>query len=129
MPVKVVTDSSARLHPDELQRWGIEHVPLHVLVDGKDMRDGIDQVPYDVYARVIESFEGGTAKLRYGGDMALGPLPQARRPTSKVKPLARNRSVSAPFIAVAGVRTPPGPGRSSLARHNALSPSMTAVAA
>ena len=51
MPVKVVTDSSSRLHPDELQRWGIEQVPLHVLVDGKDLRDGIDQVPYDVYAR------------------------------------------------------------------------------
>jgi DegV family protein with EDD domain len=51
MPIKVVTDSSARLHPDELQRWGIEQVPLHVLVDGQDLRDGIDQVPYDVYTR------------------------------------------------------------------------------
>ena len=51
MPITVVTDSSSRLHPDELQRWGIEQVPLHLLVDGQDLRDGIDQVPYDVYTR------------------------------------------------------------------------------
>jgi DegV family protein with EDD domain len=51
MPVKVVTDSSARLDPDQLQRWGIGQVSLHVLVDGEDLRDGIDPVPNDVYAR------------------------------------------------------------------------------
>ena len=45
-------------------------------------RLGIDA--YDIYGRVIESFEGGTAKLRFGGDQALGPLPQARRPTAHV---------------------------------------------
>ena len=43
---------------------------------------GVDA--YDLYGRVIESFEGGTARLRYGGDMALAALPQARRPTAKV---------------------------------------------
>lgn len=43
---------------------------------------GVDA--YDLYARIIESFDGATARLRYGGDMALGPLPQARRPTAKV---------------------------------------------
>ena len=43
---------------------------------------GIDA--YDLYGRVIESFDGATAKLRYGGDMALAALPQARRPTAKV---------------------------------------------
>jgi uncharacterized protein YfaS (alpha-2-macroglobulin family) len=45
-------------------------------------RLGVDA--YDLYGRVIESFDGGTAKLRYGGDMALDSLPQARRPTAKV---------------------------------------------
>lgn len=43
---------------------------------------GIDA--YDLYGRIIESFDGATARLRYGGDMALGPLPQARRPTARV---------------------------------------------
>ncbi|TAA20870.1 alpha-2-macroglobulin family protein [Pseudoxanthomonas winnipegensis] len=46
-------------------------------------RLGVDS--YDVYGRVIESYEGDTAKLRFGGDMALGALPQARRPTAKVQ--------------------------------------------
>src|SRR3546814_3076189 len=44
-------------------------------------RLGVDA--YDLYGRVIESFEGGMAKLRFGGDMALEALPQARRPTAR----------------------------------------------
>ncbi len=45
-------------------------------------RLGVDA--YDLYGRVIESYNGGTARLRYGGDIALDALPQARRPTAKV---------------------------------------------
>jgi DegV family protein with EDD domain len=49
MPVVVVTDSSARL-PDELrQKWAIRQVPLHVLLDDADLRDGVDDVPDDVH--------------------------------------------------------------------------------
>ncbi len=46
-------------------------------------RLGVDA--WDVYGRVIESFEGGTARLRFGGDMPLAALPQARRPTARVQ--------------------------------------------
>ena len=46
-------------------------------------RLGVDS--YDIYGRVIESFEGGSAKMRFGGDMALSALPQAKRPTSRVQ--------------------------------------------
>ena len=46
-------------------------------------RLGIDA--YDLYGRLIESFDGALAKLRYGGDMAAAALPQARRPTAKVQ--------------------------------------------
>ncbi|HLM53345.1 MAG TPA: alpha-2-macroglobulin [Pseudoxanthomonas sp.] len=46
-------------------------------------RLGVDA--YDLYGRVIESFEGGSARLRFGGDMALAALPQARRPTARVQ--------------------------------------------
>lgn len=46
-------------------------------------RLGVDA--YDLYGRVIESFEGGIAKLRFGGDMALAALPQTRRPTARVQ--------------------------------------------
>ena len=41
MTVVVVSDSSARLG-DAAGRWGIREVPLHVLVDGADLRDGVD---------------------------------------------------------------------------------------
>ena len=46
-------------------------------------RFGVDA--YDIYGRVIESFEGGIAKIRFGGDMPLAALPQARRPTARVQ--------------------------------------------
>jgi DegV family protein with EDD domain len=49
MPVVVVTDSSARL-PDELRRqWAIRQVPLHILLDDTDLRDGIDEIPDDIH--------------------------------------------------------------------------------
>jgi DegV family protein with EDD domain len=51
MSVVVVTDSSSRLHSDECKRWNIREVPLHVLVDGVDLRDGIDEVPNDIHDR------------------------------------------------------------------------------
>jgi DegV family protein with EDD domain len=51
MTVQVVTDSSSRLSLDELKEWSIRQVPLHVLVDELDLRDGIDDIPNDVFDR------------------------------------------------------------------------------
>ena len=51
MTVTVVTDSSASLPIELRDRWGIRTVPLHILLDGADLRDGIDEVPEDIYAR------------------------------------------------------------------------------
>ena len=49
MPVVVVTDSSARL-PDELRRqWAIRQVPLHILLDDTDLRDGVDDIPDNIH--------------------------------------------------------------------------------
>jgi DegV family protein with EDD domain len=49
MPVVVVTDSSARL-PDELrQQWAIREVPLHILLDDTDLRDGVDEIPDNIH--------------------------------------------------------------------------------
>lgn len=49
MPVVVVTDSSARL-PEELRKqWGIREVPLHILFDDTDLRDGVDDIPDEVH--------------------------------------------------------------------------------
>jgi DegV family protein with EDD domain len=60
MAVVVVTDSSSRLQPDELKQWEIRQVPLHVLVNGSDLRDGVDTVPYDIHERPNVTTAGAT---------------------------------------------------------------------
>jgi DegV family protein with EDD domain len=60
MTVVVVTDSSSRLGADELKQFDIRQVPLHVLVDGTDLRDGIDDVPYDIHDRPRVTTAGAT---------------------------------------------------------------------
>jgi DegV family protein with EDD domain len=47
--VVVVTDSSARVPAELTDTWGIRVVPLHILVDGSDLRDGVDEVPADIH--------------------------------------------------------------------------------
>ena len=58
--VVVVTDSAARLPADALAEWGIRVVPLHVLVDGRDLRDGLDEAPADLYQRPQVSTAGAS---------------------------------------------------------------------
>lgn len=60
MPVVIVSDSSSRLSSDERARWDIREVPLHVLVDGEDLRDGIDHIPYDIHDRPKVTTAGAT---------------------------------------------------------------------
>ena len=60
MSVIVVTDSSARLQPDDRKQFDIRQVPLHVLVDMIDLRDGVDEVPYDVHDLPRASTAGAT---------------------------------------------------------------------
>ncbi|MCV7424099.1 DegV family protein [Mycobacterium yunnanensis] len=60
MPVVVVTDSSARMDRNVLQRRGIRQVPLHVLVDGADLLDEVDDVPHDVHDRPHATTAGAT---------------------------------------------------------------------
>lgn len=56
----VVTDSSSRLDADERKQADIRQVPLHVLVDGVDLRDGVDEVPYDIHDRPRASTSGAS---------------------------------------------------------------------
>lgn len=60
MAVVVVTDSSARLRADEVRAGDIRVVPLHILVDGRDLRDGVDAVPADLYQRGHVTTAGAT---------------------------------------------------------------------
>lgn len=49
MTVVVVTDASSRLPAELLDKWAIRVVPLHILLDGEDLRDGVDDIPDDVH--------------------------------------------------------------------------------
>ncbi len=71
MAVVVVTDSSARL-PDELARaHGIEVVPLHILIDGTDLRDGVDDIPPDIHDRHATTAGATPTELRSAYERAL----------------------------------------------------------
>ena len=63
MPVIVVTDSSARLPADAIGEWEIRVVPLHVLFDGEDLRDGIDEAPADLYQRNVTTAGASPTEL------------------------------------------------------------------
>jgi DegV family protein with EDD domain len=63
VPVIVVTDSSARLPADAITEWEIRVVPLHVLVDGEDLRDGIDEAPPDLYQRNVTTAGASPTEL------------------------------------------------------------------
>jgi DegV family protein with EDD domain len=49
MAVVVVTDSAAGLPTEVREQWGVRQVPLHILLDGADLREGVDEVPDDIY--------------------------------------------------------------------------------
>jgi len=81
MAVMVVTDSSARLPEELLATNGIRVVPLHILVDGIDLRDGVDQIPADIHDRHASTAGATPAELcaayeralaASGGDGVLG---------------------------------------------------------
>ena len=59
----VVTDSSARLPDDAVAEWGIRVVPLHILLDGTDLRDGVDEVPADLYQRHVSTAGASPSEL------------------------------------------------------------------
>ncbi|WP_183518558.1 DegV family protein [Mycolicibacterium sp. BK634] len=60
MAVIVVTDSSARLRADDARACDIRVVPLHILVESRDLRDGVDPVPADLYQRGHVTTAGAT---------------------------------------------------------------------
>ncbi|MBB2771392.1 UNVERIFIED_ORG: DegV family protein with EDD domain [Mycolicibacterium obuense] len=60
MAVVVVTDASSRLPVEDLRRWNIRQVPLHVLVDEHDLRDGVDVIPHDIHERAHVTTSGAT---------------------------------------------------------------------
>ncbi|MGW4100111.1 MULTISPECIES: DegV family protein [unclassified Mycobacterium] len=60
MAVMVVTDSTSRLRPELCEQWGIRQVPLHILDDGNDWREGLDPMPSGIYERARVTTSGAS---------------------------------------------------------------------
>ncbi|MBW0016015.1 MAG: DegV family protein [Mycobacterium sp.] len=71
MSVVVVTDASSRLPADLRQSWAIREVPLHILLDGADLRDGVDEIPDDIYKRHATTAAATPAELHDAYQRAL----------------------------------------------------------
>jgi DegV family protein with EDD domain len=69
--VVVVTDASSRLPADLLEKWSIRVVPLHILLDGGDLRDGVDDIPDDIYKRHATTAAATPAELANAYQQAL----------------------------------------------------------
>jgi len=69
--VVVVTDASSRLPVDLIDKWAIRVVPLHILLDGHDLRDGVDDVPDDIYKRDATTAAATPAELANAYQQAL----------------------------------------------------------
>ena len=52
MKVKITSDSVCDLSPELKEKYGLEIMPLTVMLDGRDHLDGVDIVPDDIYAHV-----------------------------------------------------------------------------
>ncbi len=64
MKVKITADSVCDLSPEQRERYGLNVLPLYVMLDGKERRDGVDIVPEDIYAHVAAGGDlGSTAAL------------------------------------------------------------------
>ncbi|MGO9925728.1 MAG: DegV family protein [Mycobacterium sp.] len=71
MTVVVVTDASSRLPADLLEKWAIRVVPLHILLDGADLRDGVDDIPDDIHKRHATTAAATPAELADAYQQAL----------------------------------------------------------
>ena len=52
MKVKICSDSVCDLSPELKEKYALDILPLYVMLDGKEHRDGVDIVPDDIYDHV-----------------------------------------------------------------------------
>ncbi|CAM2817481.1 fatty acid-binding protein DegV [Mycobacterium intermedium] len=71
MTVIVVADSAARLPAELRDKWGIREVPLHILLDDADLREGVDEVPEDIHDRQATTAGATPAELAHIYQQAL----------------------------------------------------------
>ncbi|MEH7235696.1 DegV family protein [Bacillus sp. JJ1562] len=55
--IKIVTDSSADLPIELLQKYDITVVPMNVSIEGKEFREGVDLTPQDFFKKMFTATE------------------------------------------------------------------------
>jgi DegV family protein with EDD domain len=55
--IKIITDSTADLSAEEVERYGIEIVPLSIVIDGESFLDGVHMTPKQFLERMSMSAE------------------------------------------------------------------------
>ena len=55
MGVRIVTDSTADFTVAEIKKYGIEVVPLNVIIDGKEYKDGVDLTSKQFYEMLADA--------------------------------------------------------------------------
>jgi DegV family protein with EDD domain len=127
MAVVVVTDASSRLPADLQEKWSIRVVPLHILLDGHDLRDGVDDIPEDIYkqhattaaatpAELADTYQQALADSGGDGVVAVhissalsGTCGAAQRTAADLDPSvrvidSRSAAMSTGFVALAAAR-------------------------
>ncbi|MGF2945285.1 DegV family protein [Mycobacterium sp. Lab-001] len=127
MTVAVVTDASSRLPADLRESWAIRVVPLHILLDGVDLREDVDDIPDDIHQRHATTAAATPAELTVAYRQALadsggagvvavhlssglsGTCAAARRAAAQLGPTvrvvdSRSAAMGVGFIALAAAR-------------------------
>ena len=62
--IRVSADSTCDLSPELLQEYGIETLPLYVVMEGQAYKDGVEMTPDGIYAKIKETGKiGSTAAI------------------------------------------------------------------
>ena len=62
--IRITADSTCDLSPELLEQYGIETLPLYIIHEGAEHKDGIDITPDELYAKVRQSGKlGSTAAI------------------------------------------------------------------
>lgn len=67
--VRISADSTCDLSSDIIKRFNIEILPLYIIIDDKELRDGVDVTPADIFKYVDST--GKLCKTAAAGSIGL----------------------------------------------------------
>ena len=94
--VAVVTDTTACVPPEQVDKYDIEIVPVQLIIDKKTYRDGIDISPAEFYAKLRETKDSPTTSSS-SPDPYLNAFRNASRKARSVLCLTEPAKFSAMF--------------------------------